>query len=112
MEVWERFGLLHSCEDTRKLKKTSRSEDPSRIYNADEMGFALDSKSGSVLGPAKSEDFYGKKSNAEKEQITACDILCNGIIHIALFPNARHTLQPADMLIPKPLKMAEPEINF
>ncbi|XP_050502477.1 uncharacterized protein LOC126881871 [Diabrotica virgifera virgifera] len=164
---------------------------PNRIYNADETGFSLDPKSGIVLGPAKlEEDFYERKSNAEKEQITvmACfsadgitvppmviypykkipkDIvnsappewavgrsdsgwmnsevfyeyignhflpylkeknipqpvlffvdghrshltkqvseLCeaSGIILVALFPNATHILQPADVSIFKPLK--------
>ncbi|KAK9737899.1 hypothetical protein QE152_g10320 [Popillia japonica] len=55
---------------------------PHRIYNADETGFSLDPKnvlgpekgfsldpkSGNVLGPAKlEEDFYERKSNAEKK---------------------------------------------
>lgn len=44
--------------------------DPSRIFNADEAGFALCPKSGKVLGPTQSnEDFY-VRVNKEKEQIT------------------------------------------
>ncbi|XP_072400733.1 uncharacterized protein [Diabrotica undecimpunctata] len=44
--------------------------DPSRIFNCDESGFCLCSKSGKVLGPKGYKNLYSIKLGNEKENIT------------------------------------------
>lgn len=45
-------------------------EDPSRIFNGDESGFALCPKTGKVLGPRGWKNFYVVQSGQAKENIT------------------------------------------
>lgn len=45
-------------------------QDPTRIFNSDESGFATNPKTGLVLGPKGMKNFYEIKSGSEKECIT------------------------------------------
>ncbi|KAJ8952300.1 hypothetical protein NQ314_007568 [Rhamnusium bicolor] len=62
-------------EDIRKYLINENAvdilEDPTRIFNSDESGFATNPKTGLVLGPKGLKNFYEIKSGSEKECITA-----------------------------------------
>lgn len=67
-------------------------EDPSRILNSDESGFATNPKTGLVLGPKGMKNFYEIKSGSEKENITVLfTISANGEIYppMVVYPYER-----------------------
>lgn len=83
-------------EDIRTYLVTENAEDiledPSRILNSDESGFATNPKTGLVLGPTGMKNFYEIKSGSEKECITALfTISANGDIYppMVVYPYER-----------------------
>ncbi|KAI4455465.1 hypothetical protein MML48_9g00002322 [Holotrichia oblita] len=67
-------------------------EDPNRIFNGDESGFALCPKSGKVLGPRGFKNMYTVKLSNDKEIITVLIFFnANGSIAppLAIFPYIR-----------------------
>lgn len=61
-------------EDLKKFLKENNFEDvledPARVFNGDESGFAISPKTGKVLGPKGWKNLYVIKSGKEKENIT------------------------------------------
>ncbi|KAK9718003.1 hypothetical protein QE152_g23443 [Popillia japonica] len=79
-------SIRHWHEEIRRYLASENAEDiledPTRIFNSDESGFATNPKSGLVLGLRGMKNFYEIKSGSEKECITALfTISADGQIH-------------------------------
>lgn len=89
-------SIRHWHEEIRSYLASENAEDiledPTRIFNSDESGFATNPKSGLVLGPRGMKNLYEIKSGSEKECITALfTISADGQIYppMIVFPYER-----------------------